>query len=155
MKPINEIADHKEAAEILNAEFASLGWHKTTVHGGHRTKDDTGWEHFTFQVEFVPPYKSPVFLDWKNGIGHVFKNGPFKGKPTKPNPAEVLACHCRDYRDAKGESFDDWAGNYGYDTDSRKAFRIYEDCLAIGPKLKALGLTSQQIERFADLSSML
>jgi hypothetical protein len=33
--------------------------------------------------------------------------------------------------------FDDWAADYGYDTDSRKAESIYRACLEIGQKLRA------------------
>lgn len=41
--------------------------------------------------------------------------------------------------------FEDWAGNFGYDTDSRKGEKLYQDCLAIALKLKAL-LGNETIE---------
>lgn len=43
----------------------------------------------------------------------------------KPEPWAVLAAVCRDSLDAHGQSFEDWAANYGYDSDSRKAETIY------------------------------
>jgi hypothetical protein len=159
MKTIDQIEDYKEAAAILDAEYSALNWHGTEIHGGHLATDETGWQHYAFQVAFQPPGKSPVFFDWKNGTGHVRKDG--KGKalfpaiPTKPNPAEVLGRVCADYIGAELESFPSWAANFGYDEDSRKAHRIYEDCQAIGPKLRALGLTSAQIRRFGALADMM
>lgn len=154
MKPINEIEDYKEASEILNSEYSALGWNETRIHGGQRIKDDTGWEHFAFQIEFRAPCKESVFLAWKNGVAYV--TGPkWNQRPKLPNPAEVLAAHCRDYRESAHTSFGDWCCELGYDQDSRKAFRIYEDCQQIGTKLHSLGLSRAQIERFADLSSML
>lgn len=151
MKAIEEIEDYKEAAAILDTEYADLNWHGTQIHGGHLATDDTGWKHYAFQVAFQPPSKAPVFFAWKNGTGHVDK----LKRPTKPNPAEVLGRVCSDYLSAESESFPSWAANFGYDEDSRKAHRIYEDCQALGPKLRALGITSSQIQRFANLAEML
>jgi hypothetical protein len=54
-----------------------------------------------------------------------FSQGPAISKP--PSLADVLDCLASDaagYENA--QSFEDWAGEYGYDTDSRKAYRIYE-----------------------------
>ena len=156
MKTISEISDHKEAAQILADEYAALGWHATTVTGGHFVKYDE-WPHYAWQVNFCPPCKTPVSMSYKCGTGHVFpKTASFaiRGKPKPPAAAEVLACYCRDWQDSDC-AFDEWAETFGYDTDSRKAFATYEACRAVGPKLRALGLTREQITRFADLSSML
>jgi hypothetical protein len=162
MKPISEIADHKEAAQILADEYNALGWHSTTITGGHLVTDDD-WKHYTWQVNFCPPCKPPVSVSYKCGTGHVYPlyrnektqfRHPFAGKPKPPAPAEVLACYCRDWQESSC-AFDEWAETFGYDNDSRKAFAVYEACRAAGPKLRALGLTREQIARFADLSSML
>lgn len=56
----------------------------------------------------------------------------------KVSPAEVLACVCRDGEDASGQSFAEWAGNYGYDEDSRKALATYEACQQGGDKARRL-----------------
>ena len=157
MKPISEISDHKEAAEILAAEFAALGWHTTNVIGGHLAEDGEGWKHYAWQVNFCPPCKAPVSLAYKCGTAHVYpKTAHFgiRGKPKPPAPAEVLACYCRDWTESNC-AFDEWAANFGYDTDSRKAFSIYESCREAGPKLRALGLSREQLQRFADLSNLL
>jgi hypothetical protein len=157
MKTLEEIADYKEAAVILDAEYSALNWHGTQIHGGHLATDDSGWKHYAFQVAFQPPSKTPVFFDWSSGTGNVVKarDGKTILGPKKPNPAEVLGRVCADYLSAESESFPSWAANFGYDEDSRKAHRIYEDCQALGPKLRALGITSAQIQRFGALADML
>jgi hypothetical protein len=35
-------------------------------------------------------------------------------------------------------TFADWASDFGYETDSRQAERIYKQCLEIGLKLRAM-----------------
>jgi hypothetical protein len=145
MKNTDEIADYKEAAEILHTEFAALNWHETKVHGGHLTQDESGWKHRAYSIEFAPPSNARAFFDWKSGTGI----------ERKPILSEVLARCCADYLSAAPVSFSDFAAEFGYDEDSRKAFRIYEECQQIGPRLQKLGLTRQQIERFAALANML
>lgn len=39
---------------------------------------------------------------------------------------------------AADETFDDWCANYGYDTDSRKAFASYHECVQYGITLKRM-----------------
>lgn len=54
-----------------------------------------------------------------------------------PTTADVLDCLAMDaagYENAR--SFDDWASEYGYDTDSRKAERIYKVCQRAAASLK-------------------
>lgn len=156
MRPIEEIEDYKEAAQILADEFAALGWHKTIVLGTHLVQDKE-WPHYAWTVIFAPPYKAPVALPYKCGTGHVYpQNAPYKlrGKPKPPAAAEVLACYCRSLLDSDC-AFDEWAENFGYDPDSRQALRTYDECRATGPKLRALGLTREQIARFAALSALL
>ena len=157
MKTLEEITDYKEAAEILNAEYAALNWHNTAIHGGQLVTDESGWKHYAFQVAFQPPSKNPVFFGWRSGTGNILKarDGKTVLGPKKPNPAEVLGRVCADYQSAAHESFPDWCANFGYEEDSRKVYRIYEECQAIGPKLRNLGLTSAQIQRFGALADML
>ncbi len=55
----------------------------------------------------------------------------------KVNPAEVLARACADAQRAE-TSFEDWAAEYGYDTDSRKAEAVYFACQTGGIKARKL-----------------
>jgi hypothetical protein len=54
-----------------------------------------------------------------------------------PSIGEVMQSLVRDADALHSAGFDDWAADYGYDTDSRKAESIYRACLEIGQKLRA------------------
>ncbi len=61
--------------------------------------------------------KDPMIIFFSKGVGH-------KGK--KPKATEVLDCLASDaLGHESSEKFEDWATNCGYDTDSRKAEKIY------------------------------
>jgi hypothetical protein len=57
--------------------------------------------------------------------------------PLLPDTLDVLSSLAMeaDVLDMRG--FEDWASNYGYDTDSRKAEQTYRACLDIAVKLRA------------------
>lgn len=62
-----------------------------------------------------------------------------------PSIGDVMQSLARDADAIDAASFEDWAAEYGYDTDSREAERIYRACLEIGTKLRA-GLGSHLLE---------
>jgi hypothetical protein len=66
------------------------------------------------------------------GVGH---NG------REPEAADVLDCLASDAAGIENATnFEDWASEYGYDTDSRKAHRTYQACHRQADKLsKFLG----------------
>lgn len=47
------------------------------------------------------------------------------GLSGEPTAEEILNCVAMDYSE---EDFEDWCGEYGYDTDSRKAEKVYKAC---------------------------
>ena len=62
------------------------------------------------------------------------------GKPILPKLADVLHSLASDADVIDCGTFEEWAGDLGYDTDSRKAEGIYRACLKIALKLRnALG----------------
>lgn len=62
------------------------------------------------------------------GVGH-------NGKA--PEAADVLDCMASDSAGIdNNQTFEDWAGEYGYDPDSRKAEKTYRACLEQAEKLK-------------------
>lgn len=64
--------------------------------------------------------------------------GEASHKPlSPPTVADVLSSLCLDASALDNASFDDWASDYGYDTDSRKAEGIYRQCLATAMALRA------------------
>lgn len=55
----------------------------------------------------------------------------------EPSAADVLYCLISDVG-AGDYTFEQWCCEYGYDTDSRKAFATYEACRSMAPKLQKL-----------------
>lgn len=74
-----------------------------------------------------------------------FSSGPIPG----PNLADVVWSLCMDAEVLQYRSFEDWASNLGYDTDSRKAEATYRECLAIALQLQA-GLGAANLERLQE-----
>ena len=66
---------------------------------------------------------------------------PFWTGSARGNPETFDAAYCI-LSDASGVEnawdFEDWASNYGWDTDSRKAERIYRACQAVARNVKRL-----------------
>ncbi len=66
-------------------------------------------------------------------------NGIDSRKIKRPNldPADVVYCLVNDASAIDHPDFESWASDYGFDTDSRKAEKIYQACLDIGLKMRA------------------
>jgi hypothetical protein len=74
-----------------------------------------------------------------------------KRQKVQPKAYEVFASVCREAWEASQETFDDWASNFGYDTDSRKAEQLYHACKApFGTLIGMIGSTD--VEKFAQLA---
>lgn len=58
------------------------------------------------------------------------------GLSHEPDAASVLDCIASDSSGIDGQSFEQWADDYGYDTDSRSAERTYNACISQASKLK-------------------
>jgi hypothetical protein len=87
--------------------------------------------------------------DWARGTSHfrcTFRRGRkqmstyFSQGPAiagEPKAVDVLDCLASDAAGIdNARHFEDWCGEYGYDTDSRKAERIYEACRKQAMKLE-------------------
>lgn len=59
-------------------------------------------------------------------------------RPTLPDLGNVLYCLASDSRASDYRFFEDWAGDFGYETDSREAEHIYRQCLDQARKLRDL-----------------
>lgn len=57
--------------------------------------------------------------------------------PVEPNPVDVLYSLVMDSDVLDTGGFEDWAANFGYDTDSRQAESIYRACLELALKMRA------------------
>ena len=141
-----EVPDYVLAKQELEAFYASLelrhvGDWKDTI-----TTDK--WQHNRWAFTFAPKDKD----DKRSGVTLPFMTGmSIQGTP---KASEVIACAARDGMSTVGVSFEDWASEFGYDTDSRKAETIFKDCEGLLFKLQNL-LTQDDIEHLAALSSRL
>jgi hypothetical protein len=157
--------DHKIAAEQLEQAFADTGI-TATIRGGYLDTDQDGWKHYAFNILFDSGDGQSSF-DWRQGVGLVERkhrmkldprlrpDDPANMRPIQPKPAEVLGRVCAEYLDARGTSFEDWANNLGYDSDSRKAERIYQECWDNEAKLFRLGINADVRAKLAELASRL
>lgn len=76
--------------------------------------------------------------------------GSIAGKKTGTPPSfyDVLSCIAMDCHCP--ETFDDFCFEYGYDTDSRKAYATWERCLAFSKELQAF-FTQDAIEALQEI----
>jgi len=69
----------------------------------------------------------------------------------EPTAADVLSSLLLDAAVEDYSSFEDWAADLGYDPDSRKAVRTYQECLKLAPRVRAF--FSNDDELLAELRS--
>lgn len=86
--------------------------------------DDRNWNmvasHYLFRI-FASNANDGIKFD----ITGNFSQGPaIKRKPKIEDILNALVCDTLNI----DMSFEEWCSDYGYDTDSRKAYRIYESC---------------------------
>jgi hypothetical protein len=68
-------------------------------------------------------------------------------KPVAPKAASFLASVLRDGQ-AIETSFEYWCSDYGYDTDSIKAFQTYQACCEIGKQVNQFFSSAERAELF-------
>lgn len=79
----------------------------------------------------------PMEIDpFGRGAGNVFKRKP-KAPAIEPKPLDVIHSLVMDSSVLDYARFEDWASEYGYETDSRKAESTYRACLEIALQLRA------------------
>lgn len=83
-----------------------------------------GWNEFKPKLFRVPPIPG----------GEVWRT---ERKRIEPEAANVIHSLLSDCGVLDNATFEDWASEFGYDPDSRKAESIYRDCLAIALRMRA------------------
>jgi hypothetical protein len=120
------------------------------------------WPHFSYVLFFRGP-RGGFSTDYHCGADDAEQGKkaeymqwtyPRPNKTRIPAPAEVLGMLCRDALDAREESLESWASNFGYDTDSRSAEAIYRKCVDMWHDLRKL-LNESDIRELADLAQQL
>lgn len=75
-----------------------------------------------------------------------------KVQKVQPKSYEVLASICREGVEAIQTDFEEWASNFGYDSDSKKAEKIYLECRANYTKVLKV-ISSKDAEKFAEYAN--
>ncbi len=100
--------------------------------------------------ELVTPFHQGVGISYKGNVEPglswqeymskpwLIKERPWvrrRAKPIPPKPEDVMSALISDAR-ADDQTFEEWSSDFGYDTDSRKAFELFHRCAEIGKKLR-------------------
>lgn len=96
----------------------SAGQHITLeiVDGPDYARDEQGWEHHRYEVELRRGEVS-IGVPWLAGLG-------ITEDPTASDVLKALLLDASGVENARG-SFEEWAGEYGYDPDSRRAEELF------------------------------
>lgn len=134
------ITNHKITMEIVGGTSSNTLRTKKTV------KDAEGWEHYAWEVHLfrgdTPPVEGLGPVSYRTGTGHSTRKwqeytSSWIVTPTAPEIESVLdslKLDASSYDDAR--DFEDFAANFGYDTDSRKAEALYRECGDQAKKLR-------------------
>lgn len=93
--------------------------------------------HWSCTVFRLNPTTDGFSFPFSKGAGHVETVRGYPDRPIPPTLEEVLDCLASDaagYENAP--LFEDWAGEYGYDTDSRKAEKTFRTVQEQAARLK-------------------
>lgn len=156
--------DYEIAREELSSEFQISGVKAERSTPAFSTEpmagstDKKAWPHFSYTFTFS---KNGRMLSEIYNVG-ADKSEENRGKLMGPAPrrekipscSEVLGCLCSEAVSAREASFEDWAEEFGYDSDSIKAKNVYDHCANLWHSLRKI-LTDEQIATFSQLSSRL
>lgn len=115
---------HKAGRAFLTTDYSAGMGHAPSCKQGRMTNDER--RAVEWECSHGRAARLQASLDLFTG-----------GKPILPNLADVLYSLCSDADAIDSPTFEEWAENIGYDTDSRKAEAIYRACLEIALKLRA------------------
>jgi hypothetical protein len=117
------------------AEYPSLNW-KVTVNKADR---DILTTDYMAGCAHAPSYKQLRTKDSDKAVREECESGKsvrYPRKPILPKVIDVLYSLASDAGVLDSSSFEDWASDFGYDVDSRKAELIYRACLEIALALR-------------------
>lgn len=116
----------------------SLNWRVILKHNGR----DVYVTYYTAGIGHCPSYSQNMKPTLYNAerIARETETGrsaTIAQKPIKPSIPEVFASLLNDGEAVEYSRFEDWAAEWGYEMDSRKAEATYRECLACGLALRA------------------
>lgn len=123
-------------------EFKSLNW-KVSIFRGVRKILEIDYSccegHCpAYKKKWESPYLKKLAIDAEVTYGRIAKKGfgsigiavhTSKDQKIEPDIRDVICCVVRDADVINYSDFNSWAYEYGYDTDSRKAFDMYQECV--------------------------
>lgn len=136
------LAISNERGHILITEYSEGIGHFINTMGQRRTLDLESIIHNITGKASTLPYGNFVGYE-KLLTKRVTRNG-LQLKVSPPDMLHVLESLALDAT-ALHQSFEDWASDCGYDTDSRKAYAIWEACCESARKLIRLGLDPEKL----------
>lgn len=128
------ITYHGEKQNALSGNSTMEEWGITLFKSNSSKHKGQSFEYFTgFEYrETVRGFKA-VHMQNKTSV-----SGPWRATKSKtPHIAGFLYSALLDMQ-ASEESFNNWCDNFGYDSDSIKAFNTYQACNEVADKLKAV-----------------
>jgi hypothetical protein len=126
----------------------SLNWRVTISKGARSISTD-----YMQGIAHIPGYRhgTRYTVDEWDALKFACESGRTAGRPgsvlgmsmgSKPIPApelhEIMYSLSMDASALDCATFEEWAGDYGYETDSRSAEKIYRECLRIALELRAM-----------------
>lgn len=140
-------------------KYPSLNWKITLLKNGNKVLETdymAGCAHCPSYKQMDNSYdqRQIILSECENGYRAktFYSTGAIqsdKNHPILPKPADVIYSLLMD-ADVLDYNFSEWASNFGYDEDSRKAEKIYKDCQEIALKL-IRGLGSEEIKSLQKL----
>lgn len=132
----------RNAKPIKSPSDLSLNW-RITLSKGHVSLTTD----YSAGIGHIPGYKyqSRLTVAEFDAIKFTCESGKYvaaklhPAKKIQPPPlADILYSLVQDASVLDSGGFENWASDYGYDTDSRKAEAMYQACLKIALELRAL-----------------
>lgn len=129
----------RNAKPVTKPGDLSINWKVTLAKGANTLTTD-----YSAGIGHLPGYKQTwhgrMSVDEFDAIKRACETGKTGKFGTLKIPApsieDVLYSLVSDSTAIDAGSFEDWASDYGYDTDSREAERIYKQCIDIGLALR-------------------
>lgn len=121
----------RNGREVLATEYsAGMGhsYNKATPKTWNRSVKE--YRAAVCAVECETGFSAMQFYSWASDIT------PNKKAPILPDTADVFYSLIMDSSVLDSGTFEDWAADFGYDSDSRKGESIYRTCLEIALKLR-------------------
>ncbi len=123
-----KISVKHKGREILSCDYSAGMGHCPSYKQGEMSVDENhliDWEcgHGKTAMRILPSFGVVAY-----------------GAPIFPSSADVFSSLCSESDAINYSSFEEWAESFGYDSDSKSAEKIYQECLRIGLALRnALG----------------